>query len=189
MTRPSYRLTLYNVLLRITRNLLVNRVIIKIKKKYQNGWLKKAEIFNSPSSQFFFAKISGIGLWVSTINWCKGHWCGSTYLVVRLSDIKGQFTVKNAILLFLALFWTDVRQPDDHIDWELGVLKISVCLSWSFDFFCFSAVYIMFYSSLRLPDLAHCLADIPQKSSRCYPLLCIVNTYIFITYFWYRQQT
>ena len=100
------------------------------KKITQKNW-----DFQLPSSQFFFAKISGIGLWVSTINWCKGHWCGSTYLVVRLSDIKGQFTVKNAILLFLALFWTDVRQPDDHIDWELGVLKISVCLSWSFDFF------------------------------------------------------
>ena len=30
--------------------------------------------------------------------------------------------------------------------------------------------YIMFYSSPQLPDLAHHLADIPQKSSRCYPL-------------------
>ena len=31
--------------------------------------------------------------------------------------------------------------------------------------------HIMFYSSHQLPDLAHHLADIPQKSSRCYPLV------------------
>ena len=29
--------------------------------------------------------------------------------------------------------------------------------------------YIMFYSSPRLPDLAHRSADIPQRSSWCYP--------------------
>ena len=25
-------------------------------------------------------KISGIGPWFSQINWCKGHWCGSTII-------------------------------------------------------------------------------------------------------------
>jgi hypothetical protein len=33
----------------------------KFGKKNQNGRLKKTEIFNSPNSQYFFAKISGIG--------------------------------------------------------------------------------------------------------------------------------
>ena len=28
--------------------------------------------------------------WVSRINWCKGHWCGSTYMVVRLSDVSSK---------------------------------------------------------------------------------------------------
>ena len=42
-------------------------------KKIQNGRLKKTEIFNSPNSQCFFAKISEIGPWVNTINWCEGQ--------------------------------------------------------------------------------------------------------------------
>ena len=35
-----------------------------------------------------------------------------------------------------------------------------------------SQTYIMFYSSPQLPDLAHNLADIPQKGSFCYPKMC-----------------
>ena len=83
--------TLYNVILRIARNLLETRENIKIKshpfyhiiwdwfswgwsKKNQNGGLKKTEIFNSPNSQYFFSKISWIGPWVSKIDWCKGNW-------------------------------------------------------------------------------------------------------------------
>jgi hypothetical protein len=69
--------TLYNVLLRIARNLRVTRVIIKIESHpcypknvvfmgmTQNGRLKKTEIINSPNSHFFFAKTSGIGPWLS----------------------------------------------------------------------------------------------------------------------------
>ena len=49
----------------------------KIQKKIQNGRLKKTEIFNSPNSQYFFMKTSGIGPWVSRINWCKVHQYGS----------------------------------------------------------------------------------------------------------------
>ena len=33
--------------------------------------------------KYFFAKISGIGPWVSKINWCEGHWYGSTYMVIK----------------------------------------------------------------------------------------------------------
>jgi hypothetical protein len=39
-----------------------------LKKKNQNGQLKKTEIFNSPNSQYFFMKISWIGPWVSKID-------------------------------------------------------------------------------------------------------------------------
>ena len=44
-----------------------------LKKKNQNGPLKKTEIFNSLNSPIFFANISGIGLWISSINWWEGH--------------------------------------------------------------------------------------------------------------------
>ena len=82
---PSY--TLYNVILRIARNCLETRVIIKIsihpccprnfdwfsmgwskknkkipKKKIQNGWLKQIEFFNSLDSQYW---VSRIGLMLS----------------------------------------------------------------------------------------------------------------------------
>jgi hypothetical protein len=40
----------------------------KIKKTFQNGGLKKTEIFNSPNSQFFFKKIFKIGPWVSRVD-------------------------------------------------------------------------------------------------------------------------
>ena len=59
-------------------------------KKYQNDWLKKTEIFNSPNSQYFFSNISGIVSWVSRIDWCEGHWCGLIYMVVRQSDISSK---------------------------------------------------------------------------------------------------
>jgi hypothetical protein len=50
----------------------------------------KIEIFNSHNSQYFFAKMSWIGNWVSRIDWCEGHWCGSTYMVMRASDISSK---------------------------------------------------------------------------------------------------
>ena len=57
--------------------------IFFLKKKIQNGRLKKRSFFNSVNSQYFFVKISWIGPWVSRIEWFGGHWCGSTYLAVR----------------------------------------------------------------------------------------------------------
>ena len=50
-----------------------------------------------------FAKISQIGPLVSKIDWCKGHWCSSTYMVVRLSDIRAK-TGKNCIFCVFRLF-------------------------------------------------------------------------------------
>ena len=57
-----------------------------LEKKIQNGRLKKTEFFKIANSQNCFAKIS----WVSRIDWCEGHWCGSIYMVVRLSDISSK---------------------------------------------------------------------------------------------------
>ena len=127
--------TLYNVILRIAMNFLETRVMIKIsihpccprnfdwfswgwskKKKFEKkNWkwrLKKIEFFNSLNSQYFFVKILQIGSWVRRIDWCEGHWCNSTYMAVRLSDIssktgkKGIFCV---FMLFLSLLCTASR--------------------------------------------------------------------------------
>ena len=60
------------------------------KKKIQNGRLKKTSFCQTVNSQYFFAKLSGMGPWVSRIDWCEGYWCGPTYMVVRLSDISSK---------------------------------------------------------------------------------------------------
>ena len=110
--------TLYNAILRIARMFLETRENIKIsthpfyhinlglfswewskknifffEKKIQNGRLKKNSFFKIANSQNFFAKISQIRPTVSRIEWCEGHWCSSTYMVVRLSD-KSSKTAK-----------------------------------------------------------------------------------------------
>ena len=43
-------------------------------------------------------KILGIGSWVSN-EWCEKHYCGSTNMVVRLSDVKSQKNIYVFILL------------------------------------------------------------------------------------------
>ena len=80
---------------------------------------KSMSFFSSANSQYFFMKILGIGSWVSWINSCKGHWCGSTYMVVRLSDVRGNFFV------FLSLFWAYVEQHDNHIGCEIFFFLLS----------------------------------------------------------------
>ena len=67
----------------------------KIKKKIQNGWLKKSLFLKIANSQKIFTKISQMGPWVSRIEWCEGHWCSSTYMAVRLSD-KSSKTAKKS---------------------------------------------------------------------------------------------
>ena len=109
-------------------------------------------------------KISGIGPWVSRIDRCKGHWCSSTYIDVRLSDISSKIAnnTKNA---FLACFRAYVRQPYSHTHWaksmplasinpitqgpiyeifarkfwELAILKNSIFLSQPFCFLFFAS--------------------------------------------------
>ena len=38
--------------------------------------------------------------WVSRIDWCKGLWCGSTYMVVRLFDMSSKNRQKMHFLCF-----------------------------------------------------------------------------------------
>jgi hypothetical protein len=78
------------------------------KKLIQNGRLKKRSFSSSANSQYFFVKILWIGPWVSRIDWCKGHWCGSTYMVVRLSDISWK-TGKKCIFGVFRLFLGSCR--------------------------------------------------------------------------------
>ena len=72
-------------------------------KKFQNGRLKKPMFFKTVNSQYFFVKLSGIGPWVRRINWCKGHQCDSTNMVVRQSDIRPK-TGKKHKKIFFCLF-------------------------------------------------------------------------------------
>ena len=82
---------------------LETRVIIKISThpwyprifdQISWGWRQKIIFFetknlNRPTqnhnSQNCFEKMSWISPWVSRINWCEWHWCGSTYMAMRLS--------------------------------------------------------------------------------------------------------
>ena len=75
-----------------------------LKKKIQNGRLKKTIFFKIANSQYFFVKISWIGPWVSRIDWCEGHWCSSTYMVERLFNVISK-TGKNYIFCVLGWFW------------------------------------------------------------------------------------
>ena len=55
------------------------------------------------------AKISGMGPWVSRINWWEEHWCSSIYMVVRLSDVSSKRGWKHKKCIFspfLSLLWT-----------------------------------------------------------------------------------
>ena len=74
---------------------------------------QKNEFFKISNSQNLFAKTSEIGPWVSRIDWYEGHWCGSTYMVMRLSDIRAK-TGKKCIFCvfrsFLSLCRTAPRQ-------------------------------------------------------------------------------
>ena len=71
-----------------------------LKKKNQNGRLKKRSFSSSANSQYFFMKISWIGPWVNRIDWCKGHWFGSTYMAVGLSDIRSKTAKKWLFCVF-----------------------------------------------------------------------------------------
>ena len=97
----------------------------KFKKKIQNGRLKKAEFFNSANSQYFFVKISWISPWVSRIDWCEGHWCGSTFMVVRRSDISSK-TGKKCIFGVSRLFLGLCQTASQNIGWATSMPFASI---------------------------------------------------------------
>ena len=70
---------------------------------------KKLSFSKSPILKNFFVKISWIGPWVSRIDWCEGHWCGSTYMAMRLSNISSKTGSKCIFWLFLSFCWTASR--------------------------------------------------------------------------------
>ena len=125
-------------------------------KKNQNGRLKKTEIFNFAISWAISAKISWIGSWVSRIEWCEGHWSGSTYMAVRLSDTSSKMAKKDQksiFWLFLSLCRTaswphrlshinalGINLFKLHKDYFLKVSKKSRIVGagkWHFFVFCF----------------------------------------------------
>ena len=84
-------------------------------------WKKKSKwlSFSIPLIlNIFFWKFQGlhIGPWASRINWCERHWCGSTYMVVWLSDISSK----------AGCFRAYVRQPDNHIGWATSMSFASI---------------------------------------------------------------
>ena len=73
---------------------------------------KKLSFSTTPKSWAITAKISWIGPWVGRIDWCKDHWWGSTYMAVRLSDIRpktGKICIFCVFRLFLGLSLTASR--------------------------------------------------------------------------------
>ena len=72
--------------------------------------------------QYFFVKISGVGPWMCRINWYQ---CGSTYMVVRLSNIRPK-TGKNAFFVFLGLFRAYIGQPHGHVRWAIPMPFASI---------------------------------------------------------------
>ena len=51
--------------------------------------------------------------WVSRIDWCKGLWCGSTYMVERLPQNRQ----KMHFFMLLGCSCSYVQQPQNHICW------------------------------------------------------------------------
>ena len=136
----------------------------------------------------FFAKISWIGPLVSRINWCEGHWFGSTYMVVRLSD-KRKTHKKKCIFVFLGCFWAYVGQPDDHRSWATSMPFASFhCMNlrtnpwkkknenwrnWKMSFF-FSRPFWIFFCFIPIKTFKfYWLARFPAPKSTC---LKICNT-------------
>ena len=72
-------------------------------KKNLYGQLIKTEIFKTANFQSFCAKISGIGPWVYRINWYDEHGCGSTHMVIRLSERRPLHRKKGQNFCFIPI--------------------------------------------------------------------------------------
>ena len=66
-------------------------IFMAMKQKKNSKWpTQKRVIFHLRQFSIFFFKKSWIGPWVSRIDWCERHWCGSTCMAMRLSDISSK---------------------------------------------------------------------------------------------------
>ena len=87
----------------------------------QKNWVFQRHQFSIIFGQHFRDVLG----WVEKIDWC-----GSTYIVVRLSDVSSK-RGKNTKNAFLALFWAYFGQPDNHIGWATwsSLHQFTLCMS------------------------------------------------------------
>ena len=113
-------------------------------KKNQNGQLKKNSFSSSTNSQYFFMKFLWFGPWVSIIDWCKGHWCSSTYMAVRLSDISSK-SVKKCIFCF---FWPFLFLKNRARNWSQYLIcrTPNICISKNFHTFVMVLLWQLLFS-------------------------------------------
>ena len=80
-----------------------------------------------PILYIFLWKYLGLVLapWMCKIDWCKGHWCGSMYMAMRLSDISSK-TAKKVFFVLLGHFWAYVGEPHGHIGWAKSMPFASI---------------------------------------------------------------
>ena len=71
-----------------------------LEEKISKWATQKQVIFQNRQFSIFFVKISWSSPWVSRIHWCEGHWYGSTYMAVRLSDISSKTGQKCIFCVF-----------------------------------------------------------------------------------------
>ena len=74
--------------------IVIEKATTKKIEKPNNKEQNKMSFFSNNNSQNLFAKILGIGPWLSGINLCEGHGCGSSYRIVRLSHISPEIFAK-----------------------------------------------------------------------------------------------
>ena len=93
------------------------------------GMKQKSLDFQTRLFLFFFVKILEIGPWTSRIDFCKVHWCSSTWMVVRLSNVSSE-TGKKIIFCGFRLFLSFCPTPS----WPYRLSHINVlCINQSKD--------------------------------------------------------
>ena len=90
------------------------------KKKFKMADFSKWPFFKIANSRNFFVKISQICPWVNRIDWCKGHWCGFTYMAVRLSDISSRQKMQGRVkILMITLVSSPKQQLRKHMQYSV----------------------------------------------------------------------
>ena len=107
-------------------------------KKNQNGRLKKSSFSNSANSQYVFIKNSWIGPWVIRIDWCEGHWCGLTYMVMTASQLISWVPP----MPFPSIYSTNPRT--EPWNFHENILRIGKAGKW--DFFWDGHFFSIFFS-------------------------------------------